>query len=46
MFNKPRDYGYPKAPNNLMKIRSKRKTPVEPRLAKQRTRRSGLIQLK
>ena len=36
----------PLAPNNLIKIRSKRKTPFELRCAKQQTRRSGSNQLK
>ena len=40
------DDGDPWAPNNLLKPRSKRKTPVEPRWAKQQTRSSGPNQLK
>ena len=36
----------PWAPSNLMKIRSNRKTPVEPQWTKQQTRSSGLNKLK
>ena len=44
-FSKLPDDGDPWAPNNLLKIRSKRKTPVEPRWAKQQARSSGPNQL-
>ena len=43
-FSKLPDDGDPWAPNNLLK--GKRKTQVEPRRAKQQTRRSGPYQLK
>ena len=40
------DDGDPWAPNNLRKPEQKKKTPVEPRWAKQQTRSSGPNQLK
>ena len=43
MMNQKRD---PWAPNNLLQIRSKRKTPVETRWAELQTRSSGPNQLK
>ena len=40
-FSKLPDDGDPWAPINLLKVRSKRETPVEPRWAKQQTRSTG-----
>ena len=45
-FSKLPDDGDPWAPSNLVKVRSKRETPVKPRWAEQQTRSSGPNQLK
>ena len=45
-LSKLTDDGDPWAPYNLLKIRSKRKTPVAPRWAKQQTKSCGPNQLK